>query len=1169
MTKLNYSEIEPKWRKYWEENKINKTDNDFSNNKKKFYILDMFPYPSGEGLHVGHPKGYIATDVYSRLKKMQGYNVLHPMGWDAFGLPAEQFAIKNKINPNIATAKNVARYKEQIEMLGLNYDWDREVNTTDPKFYKWTQWMWKQMYKDGLAYESFEPINWCPSCKTGLSNEDLDGNACERCGTIVEKKPLRQWVIKITDYADRLLTDIDKLNWEPHIKESQRNWIGKSVGSEIDFEILNPNVFGFDLKTIYDEDKENYKSDRKRTVAIIKIKGTDKFLGFKKPNDAHIYLPGGGKEFGENCIENAIRETKEEIGLTGLVHISPIATFRNGEYYELFEIEEGYKTLPSELDQKGNILVEFTKEEILKNDFAQVSYIFNNLEDLVKKSFKENKLKIFTTRADTLFGCTFMCISYTLAKEWIMNGWVATPEIKNFIAKLEKEEKERTVDFDMSKLEKEGVDTGIKAVNPANGEEVPIYIANYILSDYGTGAIMAVPAHDERDFEFAKKYNLEIKYVIIPSVIYPHEFKNDSINSYQIDFISLEKEKGYDSAKDLFLKYLRDKNQPHLLNGRLIDSGSLSGLINYEASDKITEKVGGKVVSKYKLKDWVFARQRYWGEPFPIVFDENRKSFSVADKELPVILPNVENYEPTDNGESPLANIKDWVEVYGFINEAGEFESYNSIVDENPLEFFGEGEDSIKEGLEIIDRPVIDVIIKDKEGNFYFVKDKNLGVTLVGGGIDDNSDIEAVKREIEEETGFYDFEIKAKLKRKIIWNGYHVNKKRNQKCWGYCYVVELNNTDRKRSEIEEGREDGTHELVKFKKEEALEKINFNNHKIFFKDYLDGNFIEIKKFYRETNTMPQWAGSSWYYLRYIDPKNENIFADKDLEKNWSPVDFYVGGAEHATRHLIYARFWHKFLFDKGFLSYDEPFSKLQTVGLIMAEDGKKMSKRYGNVVNPDDVVKEFGADAMRTYEMFMGPFEKAIAWNTNSIAGVSRFLERVYALFEKVDINNNSADSKDVEFIINQTIKKVGEDIENFKFNTAISQMMICLNSFEEEIKKGNKISKKTLSDFIQILSPFAVHICEEIWQNVLGNNFSVHTSIWPEYDEAKIVKDEVEMSIQISGKFRGTFAVKSDASDEEIKDLVKTSDIYKKYITEESQIKKIIIVPKRLINIVI
>ncbi len=838
MKKLNYKEIEKKWQKYWEEKEIDKVSNNFDDKKPKFYILDMFPYPSGEGLHVGHPKGYIATDIYSRMKKMQGYNVLHPMGWDAFGLPAEQFAIKNKINPKIATANNVARYKEQIKMLGLNYDWEREINTTDPNYYKWTQWMFKQMYKDGLAYESFEPINWCPSCKTGLANEDLEGNKCERCGTQVEKKSIRQWVIKITHYADRLLEDLDSLDWEPHIKELQRNWIGKSVGSEIDFEIL---------------------------------------------------------------------EAKE-----------------------------------------------------------------NNL--------KENKLKIFTTRADTLYGSTFMAISYTLAKKWIEEGWQASKEIESFIDRLEKEEKERDIDFDMSKLEKEGIDTKIRAINPVNGVEIPIYIANYILSDYGTGAIMAVPAHDERDYEFAKKYGLEIIEVV--------KSKDEKITEEKISLYEGE--------------------------GILTNSKEFNDIDSKEARIKITEKVGGKIVSKYKLKDWVFARQRYWGEPFPIVFAEdengNRKSYAVANKELPVVLPDVENYEPTDTGESPLANIKDWVEVYGFINEDGEFES-------------------------------------------------------------------------------------------------------------------------------------------------LEKSD----------------PKAKLFFRETNTMPQWAGSSWYYLRYIDPKNDKEFINKELDKKWSPVDFYVGGAEHATRHLIYARFWHKYLFDKGYLSYNEPFKKLQTVGLIMAEDGKKMSKRYNNVVNPDDIVREYGADAMRTYEMFMGPFDKSVSWNTNSISGVAKFLERVYSLSFKVKdkLVSRKEESRELERVINETIKKVSLDIEEFKFNTAIAQLMICLNFFEEEIKKDNLPSRETFKKFIQIISPFAIHIGEEIWQNILEEKESIHLSSWPNFEEDKIKKEEVEMSIQISGKFRGTFQIKVDLSDDEVASLVRETDIYKKYIEEKTEIKKIIVVKNRLINIVI
>ena len=1028
MTKLNYNEIEKKWQKYWNEKETNKTNNNFQNKKGKFYILDMFPYPSGEGLHVGHPKGYIATDVYSRLKKMQGYNVLHPMGWDAFGLPAEQFAIKNKINPNLATAKNVARYKEQIDMLGINYDWDREINTTDPKFYKWTQWMWKQMYKDGLSYESFDPINWCPSCKTGLANEDLDGNACERCGTIVEKKKMRQWTIRITDYADRLLNDLDKLNWEPHIKELQRNWIGKSVGSEIDF----------------------------------------------------------------------------------------------------------------------------------------------NIVDAEKKNLKENKLKIFTTRADTLFGCTFMAISFTLAKEWIENGWNAGEEIKSFIAKLEKEEKERTVDFDMSKLEKEGIDTGIKAINPANGIEVPIYIANYILSDYGTGAIMAVPAHDERDFEFAKKYNLEIKNVIELS----SNFIYQKISDYQ--------NKNDEELKNEFIKIQKDFDNNLFIfeeKGVLINSEQFSGLESDEAIKQITEKVGGKIVSKYKLKDWVFARQRYWGEPFPIVFDQDQSKENLSENEI------ISFGEKKD-----VAVRRDRV---GLIVE--------------------------KNGKVLCEK----MVDKSQPWNF------NGDYILIGGGIEkEESQEEAIKRELKEEIGVEEYKVISKVG-EYFSSWFSNAQKRDREMLHHVYIISINqdlninqeeiddavwiDIDEAIKDFEENqKEDQAFALKKLFRPESLKSKsyavadkelpvilpNVENYEptdngesplANIKDWVEvygfineeGEFEsvenenvkiegkEIKKFYRETNTMPQWAGSSWYYLRYIDPKNDEAFVNKELEKIWNPVDFYVGGAEHATRHLIYARFWHKFLFDKGFVSYDEPFSKLQTVGLIMAEDGKKMSKRYGNVVNPDDVVKEFGADAMRSYEMFMGPFEKAIAWNTNSISGVSRFLERVYNLVEKVELKEDVNDSKEIERIINETIKKVGEDIEGFKFNTAISKMMICLNSFEEETKKGNKISRNTFSKFIQILSPFAVHICEEVWQNVLENNFSIHTSDWPEYNEEKIKKDEIEMSLQISGKMRGTFSIKPDLEEEEIKELIKDLDIYKKYILNESDIKKIIVVKNRLINIVI
>lgn len=802
--KYNPKEIEKKWQKYWEENKTNKTGEkkDGQSSDKKFYILDMFPYPSGEGLHVGHPKGYIATDIYSRMKKMQGYDVLHPMGFDAFGLPAEQFAIKNKVNPNVSTAKNIARYTEQLKMIGLNYDWDREINTTDPKFYKWTQWMWKQMYKKGLAYQSFDPINWCPSCKTGLANEDLEGNACERCNTVVEKKPLRQWTIRITDYADRLLKDLNKLDWEPHIKKLQEDWIDKSEGSEIEFKI-------------------------------------------------------------------------------------------------------------SSLDNN--------------NPF-------------------EDTFKVFTTRADTLFGCTYCVLApeHKLVQELIEIGAVQNVnEVKSYV---EEASKKSEIDRSAEGKEKTGVKLeGVIAINPTNQKQVPVYIADYVLASYGTGAIMAVPAHDERDREFAEKYNIEID------------------------------------------------------NVEVIDTD--------EERKKITEKVGGRLVTKYKLREWVFARQRYWGEPFPIVFatDENGKvidseHYAVADSELPVKLPEVENYEPTGTGESPLAAIDEFVNVYGYINDDKEFVSC------------------------------------------------------------DKSDARA-----------------------------------------------------------------------------------------------------KLFKRETNTMPQWAGSSWYYLRFIDPHNDLTFVDKALEKKWSPVDFYVGGAEHATRHLIYARFWHKFLYDLGLVSEDEPFKKLQTVGLIMAEDGRKMSKRWGNIVNPDDIIAEYGADSLRVYEMFMGPFDGSVAWSTASIKGVRRFLDRVW------NLQNNINEAADNDVIINRTIKKVVDEVFEFKFNTAIAQMMTLMNEVES---KG--IKKEDYKKLILILAPFAPHMCEEIWQNFFGESGSVVNAEIPKVDESKLIDSTVTLAIQIGGKLRGTINVPTDSDDQYVKRELEKSEAYEKYVTSQNITpKKIIVVKNKIVNVVI
>ncbi len=897
----DHSYIEQKWQKEWAKKNIYRTKD--ASNAPKFYILDMFPYPSGEGLHVGHPKGYIATDVVSRMKRMQGFNVLHPMGFDAFGLPAENYAIKTKTNPVDAVKKNVARYKKQLEILGFDYDWDREINTTDPKYYKWTQWIFLKLLEKGLAYESYEPINWCPFDKTGLANEDVEDGKCERCGTLVEKKPMRQWVLRITDYAERLLSDLDYVDWPSSIVESQKNWIGKSEGAEIDF---------------------------------------------------------------------AVKGSKE-------------------------------------------------------------------------------KIKIFTTRPDTIYGVTYLAISESHA-----------------LAKKKK----------------------LVAINPANGEEIPVFVADYVLSDYGTGAVMGVPAHDERDFEFAKKHNIKSVEVIIPHFIdkenlpvkgkktvkrnnvrciveHPtdpnlflcvkwkpeyyggrtflvtggvDEGENPVVSAQReiseetgysnIDYVgevagvvhaeyfaqhknenrfatvrtllfklrdeikteksvedtklhdnvwvhrdNLEKEVAGAELPWVFSKFLK-KEHAYTGSGELYNSGEFSGKNSETVKKKIAEHVNGKWITKYKLRDWVFSRQRYWGEPIPVLHGE-KGVIPVSEKELPVELPKVKSYEPTGTGESPLAGIKKWMNVK---------------------------------------------------------------------------------------------------------------------------------------------------------------------------------IGKEKYTRESNTMPQWAGSSWYYLRYMDPDNKKALVDKEKEKYWNQVDLYVGGAEHATRHLIYARFWHKFLYDIGAVSTLEPFKKLQHVGLIMAEDGRKMSKRYGNVVNPDDIVAKYGADTLRVYEMFLGPFDQQIKWDTSSIIGSRRFIERVWKLKEKVGLDTPS---RHIDSVLHKTIKKVTEDISLMRFNTAVSSLMIALNEFEKEMV----IPKSVYEQFVQLVAPFAPHIADEIWTKI-GKKESIHISEWPTADEGKIQADVKKIVIQLNGKTKGVIEVSGGESREELEK--KALDFVK-----VDQAKKVIFIPDKLINIVV
>lgn len=802
LAKYEPGKIEKKWQRYWD---TQGTYRQYERPKKQ-YILDMFPYPSGAGLHVGHPKGYIASDVYARFKQLEGYGVIHPMGWDAFGLPAEQYAIKNKVHPSAAVKKNIATFKQQLQKIGFTYDWDREINTTDPEYYKWTQWIFLKLWKQGLAFESYDPINWCPSCQTGLSNEDLEQGKCERCGSVVEKRPMRQWVLRITAYADKMLRDLKKLDWPEGIKEAQRNWIGRSEGAEVVFYIA---------------------------------------------------------------------DTEEEI-------------------------------------------------------------------------------RVFTTRLDTIYGCTYVVVApeHPLIKnqEFRIEN---QDEVKKYLVAAKKK-----TDLERSELNKDKSGVlldGVEAVHPFTGERLPVFVADYVLSTYGTGAVMGVPAHDERDGEFAKRYRLEFRTVI----------KNSDASV---------------PTREIFTE-----------DGRLIDSGEFSGLASAEAREKMTawlkhEKLGKKVVN-YKMREWVFSRQRYWGEPIPLIHCEKCGVVPVPEKELPVKLPNVKSYEPTGTGESPLASIASWVNV------------------------------------------------------------------------------------------------------------------KCPKCKGQAK-------------------------------------------------------------RETNTMPQWAGSCWYYLRFIDPKNTRALVDRKKEKSWMPVNVYVGG-DHATRHLIYARFWHKFLYDQAIVSTSEPFKRLEFLGLILAADGRKMSKRWGNVINPNEVIAEFGADAFRLYEMFMGPFEQSIAWNTNGVVGTRRFLEKVWKLSHQIVNDEVRMTNKSLESLIHKTIKKVTEDIEGFKFNTAISSLMILVNTLEKE----TNIQHSTFNTLLILLSPFAPHIAEELWVK-LGEKKSIFLASWPTYDPKKIVAETVKIAVQVNGKVRAIITLDPNASEDEARKRALSDEKVQQSLVDKA-VRKCIYVPGRILNFVV
>ena len=799
-----HKDIEAKWQKYWDENKSFRSIE--SDDKEKFYILDMFPYPSGSGLHVGHPLGYTATDIYSRYKRLQGFNVLHPIGWDAFGLPAEQYALKTGTHPQKTTEKNIARYRDQLKMLGFSYDWDREINTTDPKYYKWTQWIFLQLYYKGLAYEDEVPVNWCPELKAVLSNEEVVDGKSDIGGHPVHRVPMRQWMLKITDYAESLLNGLDDLDWPESVKELQRNWIGRSEGSKVNFN-----------------------------------------------------LPSINKD-----------------------------------------------------------------------------------------------ITVYTTRPDTLFGTTYMVLSpeHPLVDELVSN------EYKNKVDEYIKLASTKS-DFDRGELNKDktGVPLGADAINPVNNEKIPIWIADYVLMSYGTGAIMAVPGHDQRDYEFAKKFDLPIVEVVSGG--------------------NIEAEAFTESDKGLMINSSNDKGLE--LNGLKVFDAIIATIKWLETNKK------GEGTVQYKLRDWLFSRQRYWGEPMPIIHGDNDKIIPLNESDLPLTLPEVDKYEPTGTGESPLAGIDDWV-----------------------------------------------------------------------------------------------------------------------------------NTD--------------------------------NGK------------------RETNTMPQWAGSCWYYLRYTDPLNSDKAWDPEKEKYWMPVDLYVGGVEHAVLHLLYSRFWHHVLYDLGLVSTKEPFKKLFNQGMIGGEDGQKMSKSRGNVVNPDEVVEKYGADSFRIYEMFMGPLDKSKPWNTKGLQGCYRFVQKIWRLYteDESKIVNNKG-SKESIMILHQTIKKVTDDLDTLNFNTAVSQMMIFVNHMLNQ----DTYNEEILHTFLIILNPFAPHLSEELNEMIFKNNYCpISDKSWPNYDGALIVADTMTIAVQINGKTRGTIEVDSGLDKENIFNNIQENEQFIKYLENGNIIKKIY-VPNRLVNFVI
>ncbi len=972
MKKYDHKKVEKKWQKYWEENKIWEVKN--NTKQPNYYVLDMFPYPSAEGLHVGHPEGYTASDIITRYKIMKGYNVLHPMGFDSFGLPAENYAIKTGTHPAITTAKNIKNMRQQIKSLGFAYNWSREVITSDPKYYKWTQWIFIQLFKAGLAYEADAPINWCPSCKTGLANEEVVNGKCERCGTVVTKKKIKQWLVKITDpkYIERLENDLDELDWPESIKSLQRNWIGRSEGATIQFRVIASEC-----------------------EAILKSKNTE-------------------------------------------IATSPSAS---------------------------------------RND---------------------NNIEVFTTRPDTLFGATYMVLS----PEHELVNKITTDkqhkEVYDYQKKASaKSDLERT---DLAK-EKTGVFTGGYAINSINNEKIPIWIADYVLSTYGTGAIMAVPAHDERDYEFAKKYKLPVIQVIKPSRVMPKTYPSAA-------------SAGAWGVQDSDLEYKCWEGE-----GVMINSGQYDGMDSVAFKKKIIrwleEKKVGKKAVNYKLRDWLFSRQRYWGEPIPIVHcDACKKKIEST--------PHYLNFR----------NQSIWDRL---ISGEKEIES-RALNPEEPERYFGD----IKKG------EVIKCINKNINENIFFEVEKIWKFKNIADLLKDQELIVAIKGRTfsSEEELIYSYEnLRTGYADKINKDGLIVWKLK--RVYPGLVAVAEKDLPLELPNIKKYEPTGTGES-------PLAKID---------QWVNTKCPECGgPAKRETNTMPQWAGSNWYFLRYCDPHNDKQLANSDKLKSWLPVNLYIGGAEHAVLHLLYARFIYKFLFDIGVVPKevgDEPFKKLKNQGLIMGEDGVKMSKSRGNVINPDDVVKKYGADVLRMYEMFMGPFEDKKPWSTESIKGIRRFLERIWEVQTRVDKKEKPGTNR--QHIYNSSITS---GIEKFRFNTCVSDLM----KWSNEWKDDNKLSQEEFEIFIKILYPFAPHMSEEIWGN-MGHKKCLAEEKWPDFDAGKIQSTNINIVVQVNGKLRDNLEVVFDTAEQDIIKMAQQSEKVNKYLIKEP--KKIIFVKNKLINFVV